>query len=90
MKNIRSGRHFIYFILRYGPDKDEIYHEIARYLKEEYQEGLVERFDKYFGMISADGCIMVEEENGPDIYIDDLRKDIFNRFAEVRELFNKR
>ena len=82
--------HFIYFILRYCPDIDAIFDEIAGYLKEEYQEGLAERFEKYFGMISAEGCIMVEEENGPDIYIDDLRKDIFNRFAELRKLFKQR
>lgn len=82
--------HFIYFILRYDPDIDAIFREIAEYLKEDYKEGLAERFDKYFGMISSDGCIMVEKENGPDIYINDLRKDIFNRFAELRKLFKQR
>jgi len=27
---------------------------------------------------------MVEKENGPDEYIDDLRRDIFERFSELR------
>lgn len=29
---------------------------------------------------------MVEKENGPDDYIDDLRQDIFERFKKLREL----
>lgn len=28
---------------------------------------------------------MIEKENGPDEYIDDLRQDIFERFNELLE-----
>jgi hypothetical protein len=31
---------------------------------------------------------MVEQENGPDEYIDDVRNDIFNRFNQLIELIH--
>ena len=35
---------------------------------------------------SVQGCLMVEKENGPDEYIDDLRQDIFYRFKKLRDI----
>lgn len=31
---------------------------------------------------------MIEKENGPDEYIDDLRQDIFERFNKLLEFLN--
>ena len=31
---------------------------------------------------------MVEKENGPDEYIDDLRQDIFERFKKLRDVLS--
>ena len=35
----------------------------------------------YFTSETGPGCAMVEKENGPDAYIDDLRGDIYRRFT---------
>jgi len=40
---------------------------------------------KYFERKTSQGCLMIEKENGPDEYIDDLRQDIFERFNELLE-----
>ena len=42
--------------------------------------------NKYFKNKSSQGCLIVEKENGPDDYVDDLREDIFKRFKTLREL----
>ena len=39
---------------------------------------------KFFVKKSSLGCLMVERENMPDEYIDDLRQDIFERFDNLR------
>jgi hypothetical protein len=33
---------------------------------------------------------MVEKENGPDEYIDDLREDIFERFGQLQKVIKDR
>ncbi len=38
---------------------------------------------KYFRGVDSQGPILVEQENGPDEYIDDLRQDIFERFNKL-------
>lgn len=77
--------HYIYFILRYAPDIDVILKDLVYYKKEGYFQNISDNLDKYFERVSSQGCLMVEKENGPDEYIDDLRKDIFGRFKTLRE-----
>jgi len=78
--------HYMYFMLRYAPDLDAIFKEIAQYRKEGYFKDMTKNLDKYFERKSSQGCLVVERENGPDAYIDDLRQDIFDRFTGFREL----
>ncbi len=79
--------HYMYFILRYAPDIDIINKELIQYKKKGYFKNILMNLNKYFGRKSSQGCIMVEKENGPDDYVDDLRKDVYNRFKILRELF---
>lgn len=78
--------HYIYFILRYAPDIDIIFKEIIEYHKKGYFKNISQNLSKYFERSASQGCLMVEKENGPDDYIDDLRQDIFERFKKLREL----
>ncbi|MCJ7579005.1 MAG: hypothetical protein MUP98_00550 [Candidatus Aminicenantes bacterium] len=61
--------------------------EVAQYKEKGNFMNFPENLNKYFEKRSSMGCLMVEKENGPDDYIDNLRKDIFERFKALRELF---
>ncbi len=74
---------YIYFILRYAPDLDVILKEFHQYYKRGELPQAAKNLKKYFKRNSSPGCLMVEKENGPDVFIDDLRTDIFERFQEL-------
>ena len=78
--------HYMYFILRYATDIEAIFKEIAQYKKKGYFKNIKINLDRYFGKKSSKGCILVEKENEPDEYIEDLRQDIYDRFKKLREL----
>lgn len=81
--------YYMYFILRYSPDIDLILQEISQYRKEGYLMSVSDNINKFFKRISSQGCLLVEQENGPDEYIRDVRQDIFNRFKRLRETLQK-
>lgn len=81
--------HYMYFILRYAPNTDTIFKEIGGYQREEYFKNTSKNLDRYFKRVSSQGCLMIERENGPDEYIDDLRQDIFERFKSLRSALTK-
>ncbi|MFZ2356549.1 MAG: GSU2403 family nucleotidyltransferase fold protein [Candidatus Omnitrophota bacterium] len=76
--------HYMYFILRYAPDTDTILKEIAQYYNQGYFKEIPKNLSSYFERKTSKGCLMVEKENGPDPYIDDLRQDIFERFKKLQ------
>lgn len=77
--------HYVYFILRYASDIDVVFKEVAQYKKEGYFKNISKNLEKYFARVSSQGCLMVERENGPDEYVADLRRDIFDRFRRLQE-----
>lgn len=77
--------HYMYFILRYAPKIDIILAEVAKYKKKGHFIGISKDIKKYFERKTSQGCLMIEKENGPDEYIDDLRQDIFERFNKLLE-----
>ncbi|MFH1378993.1 MAG: GSU2403 family nucleotidyltransferase fold protein [bacterium] len=78
--------HYIYFILRYAPDIDRILEEISEYRKKECLVHVLDNMNMFFERISSKGCLLVEEENGADEYVYDLRQDIYERFKKLREV----
>ena len=76
--------YYMYFILRYAPDINVILEEISQYRKEGYFKSVSGNISKYFERISSPGCLLIEQENGPDEYISDLRQDIFERFKKLQ------
>ena len=75
---------YIYFILRDAPDLDILLKEVTQYKKQGYFKEISQNLGKYFERKTSRGCLMVEKENGPDLYVDDLRQDIFERFKQLR------
>jgi len=76
---------YMYFILRYAPNLDIILAKVAQYKEKGYFIGISKNIKKYFERKTSQGCLMIEKENGPDEYIDNLRQDIFERFNELLE-----
>jgi len=77
--------HYMYFILRYTPNLEIVLSEIAEYKKKGYFIDISKNIKRYFERKTSQGCLMIEKENGPDEYIDDLRQDIFERFNKLLE-----
>jgi hypothetical protein len=77
--------YYMYFILRYSPDIDLILQEISLYREEGYLMRVPDNINKFFERVSSQGCLLIEQENGPDEYIHDVRQDIFDRFKRLRE-----
>lgn len=78
--------YYMYYVLRFCPEKIRVLEEINRFRKEKIFKDFQENIRRYFERISSEGCLMVEKENGPDAYVDNLRKDIFERFKPLYEI----
>lgn len=74
---------YVYFMLRYAPDVEDILKEAAQYYKEGHFKEVPGNLRKFFERKSSQGCLMVEKENGPDAFIADVRQDIFERFSRL-------
>lgn len=78
--------YYMYFVLRYAEDLDAILKEIRQYHDKGYFLNEFANIKEYFKRETSPGCLMVEQENGPDEYISDIRNDILNRFNQLIEL----
>ena len=84
-ENQAKDLYYMYFILRYSPDIDLILREMSLYRKEGYLISVKDNINIFFERISSQGCLLVEQENGPDDFILDVRQDIFDRFKRLKE-----
>lgn len=75
--------YYAYFVLRHAPDQEALDAELRRYAKEAVFAKAGANIKGYFGGESGRGCAMVEKENGPDEYLEDLQGDIQSRFAAI-------
>jgi hypothetical protein len=76
----------MYYILRWCPELDGLLLELNKFSKNKNFTEFQNNIKTHFERISSIGCLMVEKENGPDEYIDNLREDIFNRFKLLYQL----
>jgi hypothetical protein len=77
--------YYMYFILRYAPDIEAILKEISEYRQKGYFTNTPDNINKFFERVSSQGCLTVEQENGPDEFIHDVRQDVFDRFKGLRD-----
>lgn len=75
--------YYIYYVLRFHPQKESLFNDLRKLKLHKEKEQVVANLRKFFSRLTGQGCIMVEEENGPDDFIDDVRKDAFDRFQEL-------
>jgi hypothetical protein len=77
---------YMYFILRYCPDIETVLKEVECYRENNYFKEITKNIHEYFAMPTSKGCLLVERENGPDYFVENLRQDIFNRFRMLRSV----
>ena len=72
----------MYYMLRFCPEKEKLANEVRSLINNKVEgEDVRENIRKYFNNMDSQGPILIEQENGPDEYIDDLREDIFERLS---------
>jgi len=81
--------YYMYFILRYAPDIEVILKEVSEYKTKGYLPSVEDNINKFFERVSSQGCLMVEEDNGTDEYIHDVRQDVFERFNGLKEALRR-
>lgn len=81
--------YYMYFVLRYAPNLDEILKEVSQYKKKGYLPSVMDNINKFFERVSSQGCLLIEQENGADEYIHDVRQDIFERFKSLKEALQR-
>ena len=86
-EKLRKDLYYVYYMLRFSPKKEQLADDVAALIKKLRQGKKVARnLIKYFSSVDSKGPLLVEQENGSDPYIDDLRQDIFDRFKRLREV----
>lgn len=77
--------YYAYFVLRHFPNQEELAAEMRKYVKDDLFAKASANVKEYFGN-GGRGSVLVEKENGPDEYLEDLQGDINSRFAAISRL----
>lgn len=75
--------YYVYYVLRFHPKKESLLHDLKILNLHREKSEVAANLQALFSRITSEGCLMVEQENGPDDYIFDVRKDAFERFNEL-------
>ena len=86
-EKFKKDLYYIYYMLRFSPEKEELIDKVSLLIKDKEQgKSVKQNIRKYFSSADSEGPFLVEQENGLDAYIDDLKKDIFERFNRFTPL----
>ena len=82
----KKDLYYVYYLLRFSPDGPKLIDDVCSLIKvREQGKQVVQNLKKYFKSMDSEGPMLVEQENGPDQYIRDVHKDIFDRFKNLRD-----
>lgn len=85
-EKLKKDIYYVYYMLRFCPKKEQLIKDVLSLIKGKKEGKKVEQnLSEYFSSVDSKGIFLVEEENGPDAYIDNLRQDIFERFNGIRQ-----
>jgi hypothetical protein len=71
-------------MLRFCPEEELINKAKSLINKKKEGKSVIQNIRQYFDSPDSQGPVLIEQENGPDPYIDDLRQDIFERFKKLQ------
>ena len=85
-EKLRKDLYYAYYMLRFSPKKKQFVDDVLSLIKGKKEGKWVKQnLNDYFNNVDSKGPLFVEEENGPDDYIDDLKQDVFDRFNQLRQ-----
>lgn len=83
-EKLKKDIYYVYYMLRFCPQKEQLADEVAGIIKKRKEgEKVKQNLNEYFNSVDSKGPLFVEQENGPDAYINNLRQDIFDRFNVI-------
>lgn len=78
--------YYVYYMLRFCPKREQLADDVVALIKKRKEGKQVkENLKKYFSSVDSKGPLFVEQENGPDAYIDNVRQDAFDKFSGIRQ-----
>lgn len=84
-ERLRKDLYYAYYMLRFCPEKDRLIKNIKSLVKVKKEgRNVISNINKYFKDVDSKGPIFIEQENGPDNFITNVRDDAYNR---IRQLF---
>lgn len=84
-EKLRKDLYYVYYMLRFSSKKKQLTDDVIRLIKKLKEGKKVKRnLIKYFNSVDSKGPFFVEQENGPDAYIDNVREDAFDKFSGIR------
>ena len=83
-EKLKKDLYYVYYMLRFSPSKEELFNKVNLLIENKEQGKSVKRnILKYFGGVDSEGPFLVEQENGPDEYVYELKQDIFEKFNKL-------
>jgi hypothetical protein len=85
-EKLRKDLYYVYYMLRFCPKKEQLADDVVAIIKKRIEGKRVkENLKEYFSSVDSKGPLFVEQENGPDAYIDNVRQDAFDKFSGIRQ-----
>lgn len=85
-EKLRKDLYYVYYMLRFCPKKEQLADDVVALIKKRKEGKKVKKnLKEYFSSVDSKGPLFVEQENGPDAYIDNVRQDAFDKFSGIRQ-----
>jgi hypothetical protein len=85
-EKLRKDLYYVYYMLRFSPKKEQLSDDVVSLIKKQKEGKQVKaNLKEYFSSVDSKGPLFVEQENGPDAYINDVRQDAFDKFGGIRQ-----
>lgn len=83
-EKLRKDLYYVYYMLRLSPEKYKLIDDIKILINDRKEgENVVANIHKYFSDSDSEGPVLIEQENGPDYFIDNVREDAYKRIAQL-------
>ncbi len=82
---LKKDLYYVYYMIRFSPTKAQLCDDVVGLIKK-LKEGrqVKENLKEYFASVDSKGPLFVEQENGPDAYVANVREDAFEKFGDIR------
>jgi len=87
---LRKDLYYVYYMLRFSPTKAQLCDDVVGLIQKRKEGKQVkENLKEYLSSVDSKGPLFVEQENGPDAYVSNVREDAFEKFSGIRQRVEK-